>query len=51
MELGTYEVIKENGKYIVRNHLTGARGEFVSPRQVTEYIEQDIMTTEEETGK
>jgi hypothetical protein len=51
MYLGNYEITKENGKYIVRNLLTGGRSEFVSPRQVSQYIEQDIMLIEEEEAE
>ena len=51
MDMGYYEITKENGKYILRNHLTGGRSEFVSIRQVAQYVEQDLLNTEEEADK
>jgi len=50
MDMGHYEITKENGKYILRNLLTGGRSEFVSIRQITDYIEQDLLNVEEEVN-
>ena len=51
MDMGHYEITKENGKYILRNMLTGGRSEFVSIRQITDYIEQDLMYAEVEEAQ
>ena len=46
MDMGSYTITKELGKYIVVDQLTGDRHEFVSIRQVSTFVEKELMEAE-----
>lgn len=46
MDIGQYQIVKQDGKYIVTEMLSGKVNEFSSVVDMCEWIEQDILDIE-----